>query len=109
MRSRWHKWWLLALLVPGCLLNPQPTLPEQALMPGTSEGGAAPTGAAGGSAGGDLNSVPGAGSSGVAGGAGGAATTPSTDEAGAAGAAGSSPDAETAGAAGDQLAPGPTR
>ncbi len=109
MRSRWHKWWLLALLASACALNPQPDLPGNS-APGA--GAATAAGSDGEIAGGGANigvggsvagepSAPAAGSRGDDNGEGGEGGALAPGEAGSAG---------IGGAAGDdaQLAPGPT-
>jgi hypothetical protein len=108
MRTRWHKWWLLALLVSACGLNPQPDLPAANGGPPISSGGngnmgAPATGGTGfnpgsggralidsGQGGNDSNGVGGEDDSSAAG-----DHNASAGEAGAAGA--------------DQLAPGPAK
>jgi hypothetical protein len=112
MRTRWHKWWLLAMLVSACGLNPQPDIPS-----GSATGSnPPPMGAAGsrngGSDGGSLSTSAGGASPVVAPGVGGGLEVADGGDQGAsAGDSGMSEGgASEAGAAGaDQLAPGPAK
>src|SRR6478735_12732341 len=84
MRARWHKWWLLAVWLAACGLNPHPDIPSgSANEPGppavgsggkggveTPSTGGAPTGAPGSAGGLDIGSY--SGDSGDFGGEGGA-------------------------------------
>ena len=49
MRARWHKWWLSALLVSACGLNPHPDLPQGTGSDNGSNAGGAPGARAGSS------------------------------------------------------------
>ena len=85
MQLRWHRWWLLAVLVPGCFLNPQPDVPSASSGPpflgagasstssGGSNSGDSPGQAGGGTA---INVPPSGGAAGDADGSAGAADEP---------------------------------
>jgi hypothetical protein len=110
MRTRWHKSWLLALLVAACGLNPHPEIPgvadgDDPRVPQTGAGGSSSGGSKSGAAGNGNVGVPSGGALTEQPGVGG------RFEYGEAGDSGMSEGgAAEGGAAGaDQLAPGPPR
>ena len=112
MRSRWHKWWLFAMLVSACGLNPQPDIPSGSV----ADPNPPPMGAAGSrygaGDGGSLNTSAGGAPPLVTPGVGGGLEMAEGGDQGAiAGDGGMSEGgASGAGAAGaDQLAPGPAK